>query len=710
MSEKDSEKPKVSGQKNAIVGLFSRIDYRSRGFRRAIIDAIFEQFKKEGTHYNILVGGLVSRELAKEMKEYVRDCTSRDRASKKHRKSKDDSCDGAISSVQQATLRKSKFELAFLTKVAKELARIIPVATIPNPDNPTKEKVVDLFIVTSPAFDGEIGETVAHLLTEQRSDIRVWNAGGDRFPVLYVNRLIWALTPTKGIWMRSDYYSTPAERIIKDKIKQTTQSMPDVFVVGCMASSINKPKGELPYAYVTVPAGHRLEDTRVSENQVGCSVLEFPENGGQYLYRVHSFKDLVSKELSYIVAPPRSSSVQKRIIEFMKQRGMATLGMMLRLHIVDVKTKELETAMQKLTELKTFRKIGENFPGVIFYEQSKKFYFDLDWIQRLLKYGRPSGAYHEDRIVAFCCLHAGSIETDYEFFVNETPKIILARKATVLVNAGDTKEGLEHDLDKKGEIVAGMNNNTKQEKVAAHLIGEVIIRVFKSRFTEALTEIGKEKMMIEEKIREHISVSLLTYYYRLGNHDTWETKHGHDPLEVFHATLVAFLFERVSGFLSAQGLYCRGLAEIVEGRIMHRDFFELSSGLKVSIQHPYMARAKTTSIRPQEMMDFARRHDCQVAIGGNFHVSELVAEWDMTLGQCVCIELGTIKHGSNFERSKMKMVDQGVGYLKIVSSDKRIETVENAFYGAPRLVPPVDNVSIINWFLEKFGVSPIKMA
>ncbi|MEK7636184.1 MAG: hypothetical protein AAB362_00645 [Patescibacteria group bacterium] len=708
MSQKDLGTLNASGQKNAIVGLFSRIDYRSRGFRRAVVDAIFEKFKKEGTHYNILVGGLVSRELAKEMKGYVKDCVLRDRALKKHRESNGDS-DDAISPAEKGTIRKNEFELEFLTKVAKELARIIPIATILDPNNPKKEKIVDLFIVTSPAFDGEIGEAVAHLLAEQRSDIRIWNTGGDRFPVYYVNKLIWALTPTKGIWMRSDYYSTPAERIIKDKIKQTTQSMPDVFVIGCLASSINKPKGELPYAYVTVPAGHRLEDTRVSENQVGCSILEFPENGGQYLYRVHNFKDLVSNELSYIVAPPRTSPVQKRIIEFMKQRGMATRGM-LKLHLADIKTKELETAMQKLTELKTFRKIGENFPGVIFYEQSKKFYFDLDWIQRLLKYGRPSGAYHEDRIVSFCCLHAGSIETDYEFFVNETPKIILARKATVLVNAGDTKEGLEHDLDKKGEIVAGMNNNTKQEKVAAHLIGEVIIRVFKHRFAEALAGIGKEKMMIEEKIREYVSVSLLAYYYRLGNHDTWECKHGHDPLEVFHATLVTFLLEHIGAFLGTHGLYCRGLAEIIEGRIMHRDFFELSSGLKVSIQHPYMARAKTTSIRPQEMMDFARRHGCQVAIGGNFHVSELVAEWDMTLGQCVCIELGTIKHGSNFERSKMKMVDQGVGYLKIVSNDKRIEMVENAFYGSPRLVPPVDNVSIINWFLEKFSVSPIKMA
>ncbi len=700
MGEKEVEKQKTDGQKNIIVGLFSRIDYGSRGFRKALVDAAYAVFKKEKPAFIKLLGGLVSRDLSQEMNGYVKDRKKLYSELKKQKRFSE------MSRTRALAIHTRELECEFLDDVAQALARVIPVLTVPDWDDPTKERTVDLFIVTSPAFDGELGETVAHLLANLRTDIRVWNVGGDRFPIRYVNKLIWGLTPTKGIWMRSDYYSTPAERIIKDKIKQTTQSMPDMFAVGCLASSINKPKGELKYSYVTVPACHRLEDTRVSENQIGVSILEFPEDGGQYLYRTYSFKDIVSKELSYIVAPPRTSPIQKQIIEFIKERGFAARGMIQK-QFHSVKAEELEAAMQKLTKLKTFRKIGENFPGVVFHEHSRKYQFDLRFIQRLLKYDRPPREYHEDNIVAFCCFHAGSIETDYQFFVNEVPKIILARNATILANAGDTKEGLEHDLDKKGEIIAGMANNDVQEEVAAHYIGKVMLEVFKVRFTEATAKVGKESMLVEEKVREHISSSLLNYYYRLGNHDTWETKHGHTPLKVFHFKLNAFLLKHIGEFLSTHGLYCRTLAEIIEGKVVQCEFFSLPSGLKVSIQHPYMARAKTTSIRPQEMMDFAQRHDCQVAIGGNFHVSEVVAEWDMTLGQCVCIELGTIKHGSNFERSKMKMVDQGVGYLKLISSDKRIEITESAFYGAPRPRPPVDNIAFVNEILAKDDIPPI---
>jgi len=57
---------------------------------------------------------------------------------------------------------------------------------------------------------------------------------------------------------------------------------------------------------------------------------------------------------------------------------------------------------------------------------------------------------------------------------------------------------------------------------------------------------------------------------------------------------------------------------------------------------------------------------------------------------------------------KGKTVDQGVGYLKIKSKGKRIFMTESAFYGAPRSRPPIENIDVINDFIGKLGISPIK--
>ncbi|HEY4474561.1 MAG TPA: hypothetical protein VJC06_01400 [Candidatus Paceibacterota bacterium] len=697
-------------QKGAKIGLISRIDFGSKGFRQSVINAGCEYFRKEGVHFISLAGGLIDeRSISRDMKAYVKEHveTEKDKVKEqnlkikaKNKKAKKQAALLPILIGEQLVTRKSVLEEEFLREVAKQLAKILPVMG------------VDWFITTSPAFDGEIGERVAHLLSEERSDVRVWNVGGDRFPVKYVNKLLWILTPVKAVWMRGDYYSTAIERVIKDKIKQTSQGSPDIYVVGGFGSSINKPKGELKYQYCAIPVCHRLEGIRVSENQIGVSVLEFPADGSQHLFRTYSLKDMVNKELSFIVPPEGASVIQKKMIEIIKAKGWSTRGILS--GEIGISAEETQKAIQSLMEKKTFRRNGENWPGIVYEEKSEKFYFNLDYVQRFLKYAFPSGPFSEDRILSLACMHAGSRETDYDFLVNEVPKIILKQNAYIFIDAGDTKEGLKHDLDKKGEIIPGMANNTIQEKFAAHLIGTVILKVFQVRFAALLKECDKEKFT-PEKVAELVNKALLVFIYILGNHDLWEAEDGHEPLVVFRGVLVRFLTDHIHENLTAQKLPYQPLTKLVEGKILCQEFYDLPSGLKLSIQHPHMSRAKTTSIRPQEMMDYGKRMGCQVTIGANFHVKESIDEWDQDLGQCHCQEIGTMKHGSSFERHKMKMVDQGVGFLRILSrkdehfkSSNRIFMTETVFYGAPKPVPPIDGLEIVNEFVKKLGVDPLK--
>ncbi|MDO8435633.1 MAG: hypothetical protein Q7S89_03080, partial [bacterium] len=258
-------------QQGARVGLISRIDYGGEGFRLPAVIAGFDILKNEGAHMIALVGGLVSgKELEKQMKAYVVEIQHQDK--EKERKFKDLE---KLSATDRKKARKAQIEARFYMNAARDLAEIIPQMTIADPEDPTKKKIVDLFIVTSKVLDGKIGLIIARLLSGIRPDIRAWREGGDRFKVKYLDKdkVLWALAPMEGNF-RGEYYSTVAEAMIKRKKKQSTKKKPFIWVVGGMASSINKPKGELDFRYITVPALHRLEEVRVSENQEGVRILE----------------------------------------------------------------------------------------------------------------------------------------------------------------------------------------------------------------------------------------------------------------------------------------------------------------------------------------------------------------------------------------------------------------------------------------------------
>lgn len=687
--------PKNGVKHNPKVGFISRIDYGSEGYRRAIVESVFKITESEQTDFNILVGGIISRDFPKDVDNLVKIQLEREKEKKvkfKHLKS--------LSPKKQRDARKRELLERYLRQAATELSKAIPTLKMPDPENPKKEKFVDLFVTTSPAFDGAYGEKLAQYLAELRPDVRVWGHGGDRFLVKYVDKTIWALAPQKAVWMRGDYYSTAVERVIKDKIKQTTQKAPDLYAVGCFGSSINKPQGELEYQYISLPNASRIEETRVSENQIGVRVIEFPLDGSSYLTRTYSLKDIVAKELSFIVPPPRATQNQKKIIDVIKARGSATPGTLK--YVLDLSVDQIMHELELLQKKKTLRRMGENWPG-IGEVSGKKYYFDLEWIKHNLKYDLSNGHYNEDKIAVSGCIHSGSVESDTDFLLNDFPKRILNHDINIWVDSGDITEGLRHGLDRKQEVLPGMNNNTIQELFAAHCRGAVMLHVFKDRFLKLLAAEGKEKNGVVGLVEK----SLMKYYYRTGNHDTWIAEDGHIPLATFHQELNELLTQEIERFLSSQKVpYDNNIRNIVKNHVVQTKFFTLPSGLKVSMQHPYMARAKTTSIRPQEMLHYSKRHGCQIAIGANFHVSECVEEWDMNLGQCVSMEIGTMKHGSDFERNKMKLVDQGVGYLRVLSNNQRIFMTESAFYGGARKAP-INNLDLVNEYINKLGLAPL---
>src|SRR3989344_4341863 len=128
-------------QKGAKIGLISRIDYGSKGFRQSVINAGCEYFKKEGVHFISLAGGLIDeRSISRDMKTYVKEHveTEKDKIKEqnlkikaKNKKAKKPSALISTLIGEQLVTRKSVLEEEFLReKLAKESPTFYPKSVL----------------------------------------------------------------------------------------------------------------------------------------------------------------------------------------------------------------------------------------------------------------------------------------------------------------------------------------------------------------------------------------------------------------------------------------------------------------------------------------------------------------------------------------------------------------------------------------------------
>lgn len=659
------------------MGLMSRIDFPSDGFRKGLLLLAAEIFQREDVRFIILAGGLVDSRYVKEktnklkkrisnLKKQLKALQKEEPESAKERRA----FNKAVARLEADINRFEKYldELS-ADKMAEQLARHLPVF------KNGKGETIKLYIFPSPAYDGKIGEEVAELLAEKHrpDDVRTYPSGGDRLPIKQAQKIVEVLVPEKSPW-RGDYFSTPAERVLKDKRRQSSQSPPDIQVVGCFGSTISKPLGESPRPYVTIPVLHRLHEVRASENQIGVRVMTVHKDRVEPVTRNFSFKDLVQAERQFIEPPKNLSKNVRKLVDLLKERGRLSTG------VLADESKISREAVQKGLMALANRdgRRPKKWSGLRYDAKAKLWDLDGYWVRENLRYPSLPADRKVDSIEAFGCLHAGSIYADYEYFLETMPRVILEHGSTVLVAAGDLVEGTKHGLLVKGEVYGGMNV-TMQETFAGELLSKIILDVFKVRSTEALARLPANPTA--DQITQMVRDCLMTLVVIPGNHDLWSLEYGFTPLVVMKSTIINRISEAIGATLAGKGHCLPCLGGLVTEKVIEPDQGEwtLPSGLKMAVLHPHMGRTKTTSIRPQEMMDKAA--DSHVVIGANFHVGEHLEVWEGELGQRVCIELGTIKRRSDFEDNKLKTVDHGFGYIRVESVNGRIVATENTFYG-----------------------------
>ena len=638
------------------VGLFSRIDYGSEGFRQGLLLEMKEIFEAEDVGFAILLGGLISwRSLKNEMPK------------KKDVQGKKD----------------------FIHKLTLELTEKLPKMRRKNGD------AIKIYIIPSPAYDGEIGEEVARKLAMLRKDIRFAGPGDDRFIVKGIGKTVWGVTPSKSVWMRGDFYSTPIQRVTKDLQKRSSHPLPDVYFIGGFGSSINKPLGEEPRPYVAVPVLHKIRETTVAENQVGVMVVEFYDKG--HKVRLHSLKDLVKDDRKFVPVPEKLKGDAITVVNAIKQNGGLTAGL-----LADT-TGLARNSIKQI--IKSLPAQSEKWPGLALDEASKKFDFNLRWVQEKLKYNfseiRKNPEVKEDRVAAFGCLHAGCVHTDYEFFLKDFPEYLIREDIDVLLGIGDFIEGLKHNLILRGEIY-GAANNTRQEKLAAHMVALVLLKVFKERFDRAVKTVKKPDA---KQIGDLVRKCMMEFRFIPGNHCLWSEDSGYVALDTFFSILRMTVLTGLQRILFSTNCPCLDITAIINEKIVESNRFQLPSGLKVELFHPHMSRTKTESIRSQEAL--AKSRDSHIVFVANFHVGIFVAEYNQELGERICLTVGTIKRQSGFEHNKLKTVDFGVGLLKVRSLNGRVFWAENEFFTKSSPAQPLDNDKIFDQLYDQIGLSQL---
>lgn len=665
---------KVWKKKGTQIGWISRIDYPSPGFRSGLIKLAFELAAREGFRFNVLDGGLVDTNALKEqLKTYIEEQGGKPTKEEKEAYAKD-----------------------FYLECAKDLARIIPIIRKPSGEP------IKLYVAISPAFDGKMGDEIAKRLTALRkdNDIVYWDRHDLPLLIKYANERVLPAVPLKQAWMRSDYYSTPVDRVLKDIFKRSSD-LADAYGVGCFASSIFRPQGDARRAYFSVPGLHKLSDTRTAENQIGMRVFNVHENG-EFSVKNHSFKDLLREERKLIKAPSGCTKLQEAIIELLSRDPGDPMSIGIIEYFLEDRGWNIprEKIVKAIEDLKRFR------VGIEFNFDSGLYDFGQEWFQRRAFYTLPpEEELAEDCFVTLPCMHASAPQTNYRFIVEEIPKYILKSDAKYLVVPGDLTQGTCHRLVERKQVYRGIDE-TEQEKLAAGLVAIVATKVFEVRFKKAIQKRNLESLSPHDELKKIIDDALVTLIYTKGNHDDWKAGKSFRPLLVFEKWLIDFIVKDVKRVLKESNLHFDGVHSIVvnkviEDKAVEKIFYTTPSGLAVKVGHPFTARTLTASI-PSER--FLNKHlGAHISFTGNWHVALGLEHFDQEIGQRVVVQSPTMQKHTEFEDNKMKKTDFGIGICNVKSHKGRIIITEIGFYGERGDPQKVDN-DILDEMLVKAEV------
>lgn len=699
----------------ARVGALSRIDWKDKGARAGLMQLACEKiFVPAGCHYLVLNGGLLSK----------RETEARIDAEKKKYP------------VEQRRRFGKEIENNVIEEIASEVNSLLPVIKKPQP--PDKQNGVEFirwYVILSRILDckKEHGEKLAAIFSERRPDIRFYKQGGDRTKLKGIGNeeekrrggqeIGWINPKTHSL--PSDFASTAIDREVKRE-ESATESYPEIWSVGGYGVSVSKPGGgekrigrfSLPVLHV--PMAREEGEPSVALNQVGVRIFNVDQDGEGKLIQTWSLRDLVRDERRFVTGIKEGAKeIHHKIANTLKEdttrRGLH-IGELSEI-IEGTSREELEQEIQFLIEPRALRRT--TWPGIYQDVESGRYNFHLDWFQERLRYPWPYDKdFYEIRQLLFGCLHAGYNTTDYEYVRFRFPEIITKFNINVVELLGDITAGLKHHMMHKGQIIGNLNY-TEQEVFAAELLGTVFYDAFKTRFEGILSQ-NPDKKPTPEELDEWVRSSLVLFLYIVGNHEAWQRENGHTPGVTFRDKLVALLNKHIGVLLESKTLFTRKLDAIIRSKIVELPeldaVYTFPPLLNVELLHPSKGRAKTTSLRAEEALEYSQAHLVNIA---NFHTTIEVEKWDPKIRQRIVTQAGAMTPVTFFEAGLVKRLDFGPVYVGVRwkeeldknngKKEARIFMSEHQFFNKPLTTEPLDKNTNINELKKKLKLlsSPV---
>ena len=663
----------------ARVGFLSRVEWKTRGARAALIRRAFEIFAEEGCHYIVLNGGLTNGKYLKYLIEKeLAGMSAKDRAK-------------ARPNVEKRVLR----------ELTAELNSVIPSIERP-PEVVRGSKYVRIYVSTSPIIDGALGQEFAKVFLKKRPDIVLLKEGHDYTRLKGVGntpeerkegQLIGLLNPRKHR-LPGQYASNALDKEISEE-EAAADDFPAAWVFGGTATSVSKPgSGERHIPAISLPVLHiptpgRVGEPSIALNQIGLRILESAADGRKTVI-TWSLRDLTKSERTFITGIKSDAKlIHQQIAEAIKQdRHGLTVGEIA--DKLEIPREEVQEAIRFLVEPRALKRV--TWPGLYLDEESGRYNFHRDWLQSQLSYPWPYGEeYTELRRLLFGCMHAGYTTTDYEYMRWRLPEIIIEKDIHVLEVIGDLVAGLKHGLMHRGQIIGNMNY-TDQEQFGGELVGTVIYAVFENRLKAKIKDFSDEKLksLSAEDVGKLVSDSLLLLLYIVGNHDGWQKDLGVTPGDKFGSSVIDVVYHHIRKLLTEMGVCLPNLYELVLEKIKELPendaVFTFPNGLSTELIHPSMSRTKTVSIRCEEALNFSR---CTIVDIANFHTAIEVEKYHADLGERVATQVGTMVIDTDFERGKLKRLDFGPVFVGIRHKQGRVFRVEHIFFNDPILKKPI---------------------
>ena len=590
-----------------------------------------------------------------------------------------------------ATLKEAKAEARqrVLDEIVTELAELIPEFY------DARGKQAKIYIQTTPApsFDGKFAPYIVDELSKLRSDIIEWGTTDARYdlkgmyktdnPDDYEEHQIAVLLPTKALWF-SQYTGSSVKKIILENEKQSSQLPPSLYIVADVGAYVDRPLGgNRRTPVLSTPVAHKISSVKGSENLVGSMIVRFRKVDGELKIfpEVFDDKDAIHGERSYVEIPEGANEYQEAILLELKRhpRTIGQLEDMLARRWRDMGRRPLKrTRIEQ--EIEAYNDAGFK-PAIVF--DDPHYDFDPEYMMRELSYPLPKkSAIKTVKTLGYSCKHAGATATQYDWYNEVLPQLILEHGVDVLLDAGDQVEGHKHNLVLKKETIGGMND-TDMEIVAGAMPANVMLQVFEARLAEELSSIPKveRRKLSQQRIQGIVDRCLMEYKHRPGNHCEWCLDHGHTPNAVTLFVLQSYLYWGCRKALSKAGLSLDNLMQIVGQHTEYGGFYELPTGLTNSNHHPGQGRMQNWTGRVEQTMWSS---DAQVVDVGNFHDAVVTLMWDAERGLRLGRQHGTIKSGTKFESNQNKRVWTGVWISTINSVKGRITSVENFFVGPKR--------------------------